>query len=373
MCAHAGAATHATSSRKDHRQSNPTPSRASRPSAERRLLFRVQDALRPLQRSRVAKCGRVRIGSLVAIKRSTTSGRAHFGGLLRCGSLWTCPDCGALIRVRRADEVRAAVEHQGADRVAMLSLTVRHGLGDELKRVRQGVAKAWTKLMNGKPWKRFARRIALQGYIRALEVTHGPTHGWHPHVHALLLTHRTLTALELQEAREWLSTRWQDCVERALGDQFRPDDLHGCDLRPCHSADYLAKLGLELTAPGRSKRAKGANRTPMEIAYDVAAEGRGEDGRLWKEYCASMFGARMLTWSRGIRDAVGLDDELTDDELLAAPEAEPREPIALIDGKTWDTIRHVPLVRSRLLEAAEAQGSYGVAAIVNATKASAVH
>jgi hypothetical protein len=38
----------------------------------------------------------------------------------------------------------------------------------------------------------------------------------------------------------------------------------------------------------------------------------------------------MLTWSRGLREFVGLDEELTDQEVAEADEAQPAEPVAII-------------------------------------------
>ncbi|HEY0468273.1 MAG TPA: protein rep [Polyangiaceae bacterium] len=291
------------------------------------------------------------------------SGRAHYGGLLRCGSVWACPVCGSAIRAGRAEEVRRAVERHGSKRALLLSLTVRHGLGHALRGVRQGVAKAWTRMIRGAPWKRFAKRIGLVGLIRALEVTHGPENGWHPHIHALVLTGRTLDDAEVSDAAIWLSERWQECVQRALGEEHRPDYAHGCDLRSCHSADYIAKLGLELTAPGRSKRAKRQNRTPMEIAYDFVTEGLRRDADLWTDFCESMYGARMLTWSRNLRRKLGLPTEVSDDDL--AQQTETNEILALIPGQAWDAMRDTLGVRSALLEAAEREGLDGVIALVN--------
>jgi len=324
-------------------------------------LYRVQDALRPLQRDRVQKCGRVRVGSMVAVLRSKETGKAHFGGLSTCASVWACPVCSAIIRSRRAEEVRQAVEAHGPKRTLMLSLTVRHGLGHDLKTVRQGVAGAFRRLARGAPWKRFVRDYGLDGSIRGLDLTHGPVNGWHPHIHALLFFDAPLTELQLREARRWLAERWAACVVRELGEEHRPDLEHGTDLRPCRIAEYLTKLGLELTSPGRTKRGKGNQRTPMQIAYDFAERRDERDAELWRDYCDAMFGAKMLTWSRGLRKRLGLGEEATDEELVEEQEAA-AEVVLLIEGREWDELRDVPGGRARVLEAAErepAKGSSG--------------
>lgn len=234
------------------------------------------------------------MGPLVAVLRSIETGKAHFGGLCTCASVWACPVCSAIIRSRRAEEVRKAVEAHGVDRTMMLSLTVRHGLGHELKTVRKGVAGSYRRFTRGAPWKRFCHERGLTGFIRGLDLTHGPENGWHPHIHALLLFDAPLSERQLQEACRWIAKRWADCVARELGEDHRPDLEHGTDLRPCHNAEYLAKLGLELTSPGRSKRGKGDQRTPMQIAYDLADRQDPRDAELWRDYCDAMFRAKML-------------------------------------------------------------------------------
>lgn len=259
--------------------------------------------------------------------------------------------CSAIIRAKRADEVRRVIEMHGPERTYMLSLTVRHGLGDQLKTVRKGVADAFKRVIRGKPWTKFRKRFGISGYIRALEVTHGSKHGWHPHIHALLLTDANLTEEQTALATEWLATRWQKCVERSLGPEHRPNLSNGTDFSPCRVADYLSKLGLELTAPGRSKRAKNGNRTPMEIAYDFASELKRDDAELWHDYAESMFRARMLTWSRGLKKRF----RKTDEELVEGEDAETFV-AKLIEGKRWDRLRDVPGARAKLLDGVERSG-----------------
>lgn len=292
------------------------------------------------------------MGPLVAVLRSPETGKAHFGGLCTCASVWACPVCSAIIRSRRAEEVRKAVEAHGVDRTMMLSLTVRHGLGHQLKTVRKGVAGSYRRLTRGAPWKRFRREYGLTGVIRGLDLTHGPANGWHPHIHALLLFDARLLELQMREARHWIAERWAACVARELGEEHRPDLEHGTDLRPCHNAEYLAKLGLELTSPGRSKRGKGNQRTPMQVAYDLADRQDPRDIELWRDYCDAMFRAKMLTWSTDLRGRLGLGEEATDEELIE--EREPTRGGRTADqSREWDALRDVLGGRARLLEQVE--------------------
>jgi hypothetical protein len=346
----------AAASREDHDFRNPRQP-ASERKQRRRFVYELRDGLRSLGAPRVASCGRKRIALEVEVVRTTvmrdaggTCQHAYFRGVQRCGSVWECPVCALRIRASRAGELKAAVEAWGPDAVAMLSLTVRHGLGDDLRAVRQGVANSFRRLINGKPWKRFCSKFGLQHHVRSIEVTHG-AHGWHPHLHVLFFLEVKLTEDEQAEASAWLQERWARCVRRALGGDFVPNE-HGVDLRESKRADYLAKFSLELTDPG-TKRARGKNRTPLQIAASAATGKRQPDETLWVAYCSGMRGAKMLTWSRGLREAVDLDQEQSDQEVVDSKEQQPAEPVAVIASWAWDAIRHHRGMACAILEAAE--------------------
>ncbi len=318
----------------------------------------MQDGLRPLQCDRVAKCGLVRIATHVELRKRTDHPHAYFENVLVCGSVWACPTCGAKIRATRAEEVRIVVEAVGFDRVAMLTLTVAHGLGDGLRSVRAGLTNAMRRFVRGKPWTRFKALNGIVGSIRALEATHGFQNGWHPHLHVLLLLDAPV-ASRLDDAREWLSERWIRCVATELGPQHAPDTVHGVVLTRVHRANYLAKLGLELTAPGRGKRAKPDHRTPFEIGWDYATQRNPTDATLWRSYCEGMFRAKALTWSAGLRRRFGLGKD-RDDKELVRDRAATSELLARINSQDWEVLRRDPGARAALLEIAEGEGALGV-------------
>jgi hypothetical protein len=320
---------------------------------QRRRRHELANGLRSCARPRVSKCGRVRV--VPALEIRMTEGRAHFRGLLTCGSVWECPHCSAKIRAGRATEVQDAVAWHGAERTSMLTLTVRHGMGDDLKELRSGVANAWRLMQQGAPWTRFRERVGLVGTIRALEVTHGPN-GWHPHLHLLVLVR---DPAQLEREREWLAIRWRNCVARLWMWDNVPDLEHGCVLTPCHESNYIAKLGLELA--GGVKDGREGHRTPWQIAQDAVAG--DADCVLWRTYCDGIFGARMLTWSKGLRAAAGLLEQT--DEDVAAAEDPDASTVCRIPGATWDALRADPAIIVALLEAAEHGGAQCVHRLIS--------
>lgn len=362
-----------TASWEDHEFRNPRVRIASERRKRRRFVYRLRDDLRTLSTARVAGCGRKRIAfevEVVCAKATQRNGRtykhAYFRGLGRCGSVWECPVCALQIRAERAEELRFAVEQWGPESVAMLSLTVRHGLGDDLVEVRRGLANSFRRLINGKPWKRFCQKYGLEHHVRSIEVTHG-SNGWHPHLHILFFLQAKLTDGEQAEASEWLQERWARCVRSSLGAEFIPNE-HGVDLRESKRADYLAKFSFELTDPG-TKRGRGGNRTPLQIASSAASGKSDADAALRAAYCKGMRGAKMLTWSRGLREFLGLDAERTDRAVVDAEESQAGEAVGIISSGAWDTIRNQRGMARAILETAElssspAEAAKGIQALV---------
>ena len=319
----------------------------SKPQCFREICYDLRDRYRPFAGRRCAKCGRVRIASCVEI--SKRDGRAHYHGLMRCGLAWECPVCQVALRTARAAEVLTVVQwhtsRYGVESAALLTLTVRHGFGNDLGALRSGVAKAWRRVQAGKAWRDWKAEVGFVGSIRALETTHGEN-GWHPHLHIVLLTTRPL----LEADRSWVSRRWQRAVLRLLGPDHMPDDVYGCDLRPCHAADYLQKLGLEVSPPDKAARGE-LHRTPLQLLTAFAYDGDLDALKLYQVYVDGMKGARMLTWSVNLKRDAGVLDR-TDEEIVEGAD-EPEEHVLTIKGEAWDELRDVPGIKSTILALAE--------------------
>jgi hypothetical protein len=127
----------------------------------------------------------------------------------------------------------------------------------------------------------------------------------------------------------------------ALGlDGVLPDAEHAVRAELCTTGaagQYLAKMGCELTGI-TSKSAHPGHYTHWQIAQQAAA-GELWAKVLWQEHSKAMMGARQLTWSRGLRERLGLCPERPDETLAAETLPEPGSedtPIAELDGPLWD-------------------------------------
>ena len=194
-----------------------------------------------------------------------------------------------------------------------------------------------------KPWAfgRGARRSA-----RATHVT-------------LVLTERPLSEDELLIARSWLYERWADIIERDLGEPHIPTLEHGTDLRTARKAEYLAKLGLELSDPGL-KKGKDGHRSPMQILFDWCEGDSDWDLALYRHYAEAMKGRQFLTWSK--KGVVYELKKQMQDAIEKGKKAEPAAmPIAAIADRDWDELRHkADDIAVTLLETAERRGLPGV-------------
>jgi hypothetical protein len=234
----------------------------------------------------------------------------------------------------------------------MVTLTVRHSVTSDARTMFRGIAKAWKAFVSGEWWVDVKARWGIAAYVRGVEATHGP-HGWHPHIHALVLVRDYVRALA---ERDMVADRWRRIVVRVLGPEFEPTDEHGADVRLCQVEHYVSKLAFEVSSTG-TKRAADGHRTPWDIARAVAERGDPDDVRLWIEWQKATYGRRQLTWSKGAREILSRDPKT--DEECAADRPEPTDELLCVF--------HVPLewrvlapAMALLLDAAERGGAAAV-------------
>lgn len=267
------------------------------------------------------------IGRTVTI--CTSEKRAHYGKLEHCSSIWACPVCSSVIRARRAEEIKKAVEihQQGNGSIIFLTLTLRHQRKDPLALTLDTVLEGWRALMASRRWKSktgIKATYGIRDYIRSVEITDG-ANGWHPHIHALLF-------LDVQVKKEALSfigdeifSFWESWVLKRVG--RKPSRKHGIDLQLVDEkgkvvSEYLSKVQVvrkekwgveaELT---RADKKKPKSRTPFDLLDRECPLPAGVRRARWLEYVRASKGRRCITWSRGMKDRYGISEK-TDDELI---------------------------------------------------------
>jgi hypothetical protein len=316
---------------------------------------------------------------------------AGYAGVIHCGKWAVCPVCAAEIARARAEEIGEFlgwVTDQGHT-AAFMTLTLRHHKGNGLDELVKAVRAAWDSVTSGRFWvgdtdaeyaakvatwedklayepkrrpnerdttydnrcaKRMAKlqanrpvrkvglrdRYGLLGFIRAFEATYGDEHGWHPHLHIVLVFEDQLSPAMVRNAGEeiwdqWcrtLNSRGFDAVREVWDrDQGRMVPA-GFDIQASTQAagDGLAKylvkqLALEVTQgatktgrskPGESKK----SRTPFQLLADVIDNGDADALDLWHEWERVMHSRKQITWSEGLRELAGMRQETTDEDLV---------------------------------------------------------
>ena len=239
-----------------------------------------------------------------------------FGGLMRCGSVWVCPECASMITEYRRNELKVACENALAQglQISMLTLTVPHYFKDSLESVLNGISAALRKLKNRKAFKKVAQEIGLVGNIRTLEATVGEN-GWHPHFHILLFTKSALSDSELYSLQENLLSQWQSaCVSSGLP---LPNN-HGLDLvNGAHAAAYVTKWGIEeeMTKGHLKQGIKDGHVSPFGL-LELYDQGDKNAGRRFQEYAKVFKGKRQLVWSKGLRELLKVGEQKSDDEII---------------------------------------------------------
>jgi hypothetical protein len=258
---------------------------------------------------------------------------------MSCGSVWLCPVCSSKISERRRTELSLAIERAHAQgwKVYLLTLTVPHGLGDDLKPMLNKLKKSWKRMREHRDGQKVQVAVGLQGHVRAFEVTDGKN-GFHPHFHALLFLDTDLTPKQVEALYSPLWRR--HCVAVGLPE---PSEAHGCRVDDGQkAAQYVGKWGLpeEMTKSHLKESKKG------DSMWDLLRKwADNRDARAivrFRLFYEAFKGERQLVWSKKVRQLLQLGEELTD-EQLAQEQTESASVLAQLEDEQWFMLRKLGL------------------------------
>lgn len=325
--------------------------------SDRELRFALRDDLREITTvPRIAKCGHVLVDRLPSVHLvKDQEGRTRYQGVLTCGNIWICPECSARLGAQRAKKLSHYVTAwmRSGKQVLFLTLTMPHDYADTLDASASTIQKAFTRLLSGRRWQELKAKYAIQGFVRALEVTLGAS-GWHPHMHVLLFLERRLNQADRDALHASLFEVHSQFVTKA---GFRAPDIRNCPLKiVAHErvGDYVGKVAAahELTS-SHTKQARRGGRTPFQLLGDALEHREPADLARWREWEEVMHGRRQLTWSRGLEARLRamaadlIEEERRKREVTA---------VALISRPLWARIRSTPGLSARLLDVVECYG-----------------
>lgn len=281
--------------------------------------------------------------SHVLIKARGDLLQARYGNLIRCGSVWVCPVCAATISEYRRHELVSLISVARSKGLAVYleTLTMRHHRWHKVGALLEALREAQRFMAAGRNGSVFFRdRFGFVGSVSALEVTYG-AHGWHPHIHNLLLIPHEEDSGAVAHYRR---SRWLASLRRVGLDgnehAYRLDATNGA------VADYVSKWGHEPAhtpwgaeselSKAHLKRGRGGSLSPFQILE--LAQDDGEAASLYLDYANAFKGRNQLRWTPGLRQMIGLDD--LSDDMIAAGAGDIEMPLlALLPHDAWRIIK----------------------------------
>lgn len=355
----------------------PSPTRASAASsiADKKMRFKLQRKAQHILWNRTAESFRDQfrvcwchrnmrdIEGNVGVFRKQNGSGARFSNLGTCGSVWHCPVCSAKVAEQRRKELQRAMVAwirkglivatdgtpvmgedgllKSTNHAYLLTLTTPHNAEDQLAAFLPMFEKTIHTFKNSRTNKNNKKQYSIVGAITSREVTFG-NNGWHPHLHMLVFAGHGMekdkrTIFMLKSA--WLrAAKKVGLLHRAKSlKDYRNFWKYGLDLRGGEkAAEYIAKFGRDEKWGQSSEMTrfhskvgirKGAfnddlHFTPFQI-LEWATNGDKTASALFKEYAEVYHGKRMITWSRGLADKIGVDKKQPTDEEIAEQEINP--------------------------------------------------
>lgn len=279
----------------------------------------------------------------VEVWRHDETGKAHYKGLVVCGSVWTCAPCSSKISEARRVELKQAMNRAEQFSFFMVTFTLSHKMKDKLAPLVDDLLASYRRMTSGREYQSFAERSGIVGNIKALEVTYSERNGFHPHLHVLMVTRRGA-----QVDRRWLKDKWQRVItthqrtaDYSIGCHFRVADMS--------AAEYIEKYGHERIkdwwgasgelTKGASKLARDSKGFSMfQCLYNgITApdeKQRGKWRNIFREYAHAFKGKSQLRYSKGLRELLGLGVEKTDLEVAEGDE-NPSSLLATLSVRQW--------------------------------------
>ncbi|WNC17868.1 protein rep [Brevibacillus brevis] len=323
---------------------------SERPRFEKYVLQSIAKVALPGERVAICFRNRRSKDSDVEVWKHRASQKAFYANLQVCGSVWLCPVCAAKISERRKNELRHAVDahmEQGG-KLAMLTLTFSHTMGDRLKETMAKFGAAVDRFRSGKRYNRIKKKMGLIGTVRSFEITYG-NNGWHPHVHILMFYQNEI---DMWEVEDELMDLWALALSST---GLSANRKYGLTLQDAEKAsDYVSKWGVEHEmTKSHSKMGKKGGMTPFDFLREFLVTGDTSMLDKFREYGEAVKGKRQLMWSRGLKEMFLLEDKT--DEQIATEKVEEADLLGMIPYEMWTRILRNDF-RAQFLQLVEEQG-----------------
>lgn len=265
----------------------------------------------------ISVCDRHSIGIIRTIKEcddgnDIVSHRFNASHVGHCGNVWLCGSCRSFIMRGRCREVSKAYDNWRAmgGRCYMLTLTVGHDRTSLASDMIPRFKSAYVSFRQDRAWKDMWNNLGgvdgKQSVICNWEFTFGES-GVHPHRHILLFL-----AGDASSHSDRLLSGW---VRIAAKYGFKVDRSAQDFQEITTAADYVSKIGFELTDSGYAKEGRASGRVNYLGLCRAVTMGEMWAIKQMADYIKAVHGLRALHWSKGMKAFLGVS-ESSDDELI---------------------------------------------------------
>jgi hypothetical protein len=265
---------------------------------------------------RVRKCGRTPIGSVVIGRKGEHAAQR---GLFTCGSIWACPVCSAKILTYRFHEISKALktwESKGGSFIFQ-TLTLSHQLGDSVAKQRSLLTIGWNAITKGSFSKANSENGQI-GYFKVLEPSFGEN-GPHLHLHIVRFLEREMPAPDAKAWMERVANRWIEAIAKSGG---RKASMVAQHYKQMSSASQLvgyftknfdnAAYGLDWARTNTSSSFPAWGLLSKALAHPNTSFRRA-----WNAFERESKNMRQITWSRELRQILGMGNEIDDKDISA--------------------------------------------------------
>ncbi|MBE0652101.1 MAG: protein rep, partial [Bacteroidales bacterium] len=269
--------------------------------------------------------------------------RAHYGNLMVCGSVWTCPVCASKISERRKAELIQGFNNWPGGLV-LVTLTIRHNKKDKLAESLAVIDRAYKLLTHGRGWQDIKTLFGISGSVSNLEITYSDNNGWHPHKHIVYLVDNNIN-VDLFDAV--LSARWLKYLKASGG-----YGLEGVALTCVAVTSQKNRVAEYISAHEKEpKKELWTIESELTKAYYKSSSSFWsflddwimdvttfkEKQKLIKEYAACTKGRRSVVFSRGLRDLLNIGQDKNDLEISQEQE-ENSELLLTLAREIWQEV-----------------------------------
>lgn len=276
--------------------------------SERLQAMRGISGLERLKKCRAVPFGRVTL--------SLVGNRVIQCGLTTCGSVWACPVCSAKILTHRKYEVDDAISawvNQGGYFI-LETLTLCHRLGDTVAKQRDALKVGWEAITHGS-FSDNHKKAGQFGYLKVTEVTFGKN-GFHLHFHILRFMKGDLSKAAQNKWMTKIFNKWQRSITSA---GFRKPLESGHHFERVYDPERLKGYFTKgFDNPGTNKSM--SKPSPVwDVLTEAIANPKSTHTFTWRTWESESKGMRQMTWSRNLRQSLGLVKELEDEEIIELP------------------------------------------------------